>query len=136
MPNVNPQQVILDTNILVAAAFNPHSHSAQIIDAIRAGDFDLVWHHKTLAECQRIIRKIPPIHWHHFEDLFKPENEYTGTLAVENFTQITDPDDRKFAALAAATDAILVSNDQHFHTVNQLLNIRLMSPREFVTSIR
>lgn len=127
------QGVILDTNVLVGAGFNPHSHSAQIIESIRAGDIDLIWHQKTLAECERIIRKIPPLRWHQFEGLFEAEHEFEGILAVENFSQISDFEDRKFAALAAATNAILISNDHHFHNVIAQLSITVMTPRHFAT---
>lgn len=69
--------VILDTNIFVAAGFNGRSASARIIEAVRSGH--LVWA-ATFAE------------------LFRTEDHFTGATHPDHFDPISDPDDRKFAA--------------------------------------
>ncbi len=126
------QQVILDTNILVASGFNSHSHAAQIIEWIRAGTLVLVWHQKTRAECQRVIKQIPPLTWTAFERLFAPENQVRTSLAVGDFQFIPDPDDRKFAALAVITGVPLISNDRHLLECREWLKIRVMRSNEFI----
>lgn len=125
-----PDKVILDTNVLVAAGFNPHSSSAKIIASIRAGKTTLVWNRSTLAESKAIIEQIPPLVWKQFSNLFSPEWEFQGETHPENFIEIEDPDDRKFAALAAATQATLISNDEHLLSVRNQLKIRILTPKE------
>lgn len=129
MTNVQP--VVLDTNVFVAAGFNPHSHAAHVLQQVRDGDLRVVWHPRTRAETKRIIRQIPPLSWGQFEDIFTPEGRYDGPLSLERYTAITDSDDRKFAALAAAMDAILVTNDRHLLSVRDKLPLQVVSTKEF-----
>lgn len=128
-------RVVLDTNILVAAGFNPHSSAAQIIEAARRGDLIAVWHASTRAESRLILDKIPPLDWARFADLFDPAHEHTGTLDTDAFAQVTDPDDRKYAALAAATNAILVSNDAHLLSIRAALPITVRTSRELARDL-
>jgi predicted nucleic acid-binding protein len=46
---------------------------------------------------------------------------------------VRDSDDRKFVALASAAGAILVSSDEHLLKVRQVLDVAVMTPREFIT---
>jgi predicted nucleic acid-binding protein len=125
-----PDTVVLDTNVLVAAGFNPHSSSAKIIASIRTGKTTLVWNRSTRAESKAIIEQIPPLAWEAFSDLFRPEQEYQSETHPGDFEQIEDSDDRKFAALAAATQAALISNDEHLLSVRKQLKIRILTPKE------
>lgn len=126
------RRVIPDTNILVAAGFNPRSHAAGIVRRIRSGTLELVWHQQTKAEYRHIISKIPVLSWPEFEDLFAPEWEHKEPLTPGDFEDIPDPDDRKFAALAAASGAVLISNDQHLLTHRTQSGIRVMKSAEFM----
>jgi uncharacterized protein len=36
-------RVVLDTNVFVGAGFNPRSHSALLLDAVRDGRLRMVW---------------------------------------------------------------------------------------------
>lgn len=125
-------RVVIDTNILVAADFNPDSHAAQIIERVRSGSLDLIWHQKTKAEYHRIINQIPPLSWSNFEDLFTSNNEFKNDIMSGNFQFIVDPDDRKFAALAAGSNAVLISNDQHLLASREKLGIITLTSSEFI----
>ena len=50
-----------------------------------------------------MLRRVPPLDWQRFAPLFQPEWEHPDELDLTPFGAIEDPDDRKFAALAAAT---------------------------------
>ncbi len=128
-------RVVLDTNIFVAAGFNPRSSAAHIIEAARRGDVIVVWHASTRAETRAILEQIPPLSWARFADLFDPIHEYTGELDPDAFQQVIDPDDRKFAALAAATNAILVSNDAHLLAIRDALPIPVRASRELARDL-
>lgn len=126
--------VVLDTNIFVAAGFSPGSASGRIVRAVRDGRLMLVWNAATRRETERILKKIPPIRDQELIPLFEEGYEYTGETDCDAFAAIEDPDDRKFAALAAAADVELVSQDDHLLAVANCWpgRLRITSPRSFV----
>lgn len=128
-------RVVLDTNILVAAGFNPRSSAARIIQAARQGELAFVWHASTRAESRKLLDQIPPLDWAQFTDLFEPAAEHTGPLDLGAFAQVPDPDDRKYAALAAAADAILVSNDAHLLARRDTLPITVRTSSELARDL-
>jgi predicted nucleic acid-binding protein len=105
--------LVLDTNVFVAAGFNPRSASAALVRQVRRGELDMVWNDATRREIEYVVRRIPPVRTFAIDDLFRPEHRYTGATHPTKFRRIPDPDDRKFAALAYATGATLISNDEH-----------------------
>lgn len=127
-------RLILDTNIFVAAGFSPRSSSAKIIKAVRAGEYQLIWNQATKRETKAIISKIPPLSWERFSQLFKPKNEFTNKTYPQEFKQIKDPDDRKFAALASATKATIITNDDHLLTHKNTLHVKILTPGELIPS--
>jgi predicted nucleic acid-binding protein len=123
---------VLDTNIFVAAGFARRSHAQQIIDAVRAGDVRLVWNEATASETRRVIDQIPPLDWKRFVDLFEPDDKCAAAVRPERYQQVGDPTDRKFAALANAADAVLVSQDSDLLSVRDQLDVTVLTAREFV----
>jgi predicted nucleic acid-binding protein len=123
--------VILDTNVFVAAGFNSHSHAARILDAVEGGRLQMVWNDATRREITHILRRIPPLANFSVTCLFRLEERYTGPTDPERFTMVPDPDDRKFAALAHAVGAILVSRDEHLLQRREHLGVTVLTPQEF-----
>ncbi len=107
------RDVVLDTNVFIAAAFKPGSDSARVLEAVRSGRLRLVWSEATRNEAEALLEKIPPISWETVADLFEEGNRWPELLDDSEFSTVPDPDDRKFAALAAASGATLVSLDSH-----------------------
>lgn len=104
-------RVVLDTNVLVGAAFNPGSASAEVVRAVRNGRLRMPWTEATREEAERILRTIPPLSWSGMRDLFRDEDRVEEALDETGLGWIPDPADRKFAALARAARAALVSSD-------------------------
>lgn len=127
--------MVLDTNILVAAGFNPGSRAAQLVRLLCQGALRLVWNRATLDETRRVVQQIPPLNWDEFADLFSEETEFTGPADPAAYPIIADPSDRKFAALAAAAGALLVSNDDHLLSVRERLDLEVLTPAELVERI-
>jgi uncharacterized protein len=127
------QEIVVDTNVFVAAGFNPKSASARILAAVRAGRLRLIWNEPTRRETEMILRRIPRLDWEKVADLFQPEGEFTGPVDPEAFALITDPDDRKFAALSAAANRPLVTNDDHLLAHRNTIGVDILTPRAFVT---
>src|SRR6266478_2244400 len=130
------EAVVVDTNVFVAAGFNPRSAAARILEAIREGRFRLIWNQPTRRETEMILRRIPRLDWQTAADLFRSEEEFTGSVDPAAFTVIADPDDRKFAALSAAADVPLVTNDKLVLAQQGRIGIDIVTPRDFLARLR
>jgi uncharacterized protein len=128
-------KVVLDTNVFVAAGFEPKSASARLLEALSQGRCRMVWHRMTRRETERVLRRIPPLDWQRFAQLFRPEWEHRAEFDLTPFGAIEDPDDRKFAALAAATQSVLVSQDDHLLARRGELPVRVLRPSEFLAEL-
>jgi predicted nucleic acid-binding protein len=127
--------VVLDTNLFVAAGFNPKSHATRVLAAVRAGDLRLVWDEPTRRETEHVVGKIPPLAGTDLSDLFRPEERYDGSTDPDRFGSVPDPADRKFAALAAAAGAVLVTLDRHLLEGRSVAGNLILTPTEFVARI-
>jgi predicted nucleic acid-binding protein len=125
-------KVILDTNVFVAAGFNPTSHSARLIDAVRTGRLRMVWNDATRREIEHILRQIPRLSWERYVDLFREEDRFQGETHPEQFDYVPDPADRKFAALADATGVPLVTSDEDLLQGRARASTPILTPGEFV----
>lgn len=130
------RRVVLDTNVFVAAGFNARSRSAEVLSRVGRGELELVWNEATRRETAHILRKIPPLEWQHFEDLFEEPSRYDGPCDVDAFDHIPDRDDRKFAALASAWDAVLVTMDDHLLDARGEGGLRVETPDELLQLVR
>ena len=128
--------VVIDTNVFVAALFNPRSASARILEGVRERRFRLIWNQPTRRETEMILRRIPHLDWQKVADLFRPEEEFTGPVDPAAFTVIADPDDRKFAALSAAADVPLVTSDKLVLAQQGRIGIEIVTPRDFLARQR
>jgi predicted nucleic acid-binding protein len=123
--------VVIDTNVFVAALFNPRSASARILEGVRERRLRLIWNHPTRSETEMILRRIPRLDWQKVADLFRPEDEFIGPVDPAAFTTIADPDDRKFAALSAAANVPLVTSDKLVLAQRGKIGIEIVTPRDF-----
>ncbi|MGP9821033.1 PIN domain-containing protein [Salinarimonas sp. NSM] len=106
-------RIVVDTNAFVAAGFNPGSASARILEAVRAQALTLVWDDATRAETRRVLTRIPRLRWEDVAPLFRDAARFDDAPDPSAFGLIVDPSDRKFAALASAAGAVLVTSDDH-----------------------
>ncbi len=104
--------IVLDTNVFVAAAFRPGSASRRLVEAVRRGELRLVWDDATRRETETVLGRIPVISADDMVELFREEHRFRGATDSAAFAAVPDPEDRKFAALAAAAGATLVSMDR------------------------
>ena len=123
--------VVLDTNILIAAGFDPKSHAARIVRAIRAGRLRMVWCEETRRESERLLRKIPPLSWRAFADLFSEDARRSGKIDPSAYAEIPDPADRVFAALAHAAGATLITQDKHLLANRSSAEVPYLTAHEF-----
>jgi uncharacterized protein len=123
------KRIVVDTNVFVAAGFNPRSAAARILSAVREGGLQLIWNEPTRRETELILRQIPRLDWESVADLFRPETEFLGPVDPESFVFVPDPQDRKFAALSVASQTPLVTNDHHLLSH---IGIDALTPRAFL----
>ena len=128
--------IVIDTNVFVAAGFNPRSASARVLAAARDGRLRLIWNTSTRRETEMILMRIPRLDWERFADLFQPEGEFTGPVDPDAFALVADPDDRKFAALSAAAKRPLVTNDNDLLSARTSTGIDVLTPRAFLARER
>jgi predicted nucleic acid-binding protein len=126
------RRIVIDTNVFVAAGFNPRSAAARILAAVREGRFQLIWNEPTRRETQSILRQIPHLDWERFADLFQPAMEFLGPVDPESFVLVPDPEDRKIAALSVAAQSPLVTNDNHLLSHKHSVGLDVLTPHEFL----
>jgi len=127
--------VVIDTNVFVAALFRTDSHAARLVAHVRQGAYRMVWNEETKRETHAIVAKIPPIEWASVECLFDEGCQFAGLTSPGSFLAVPDPDDRKFAALAHASGAILISQDSDLLDHPERLPILVLTPKEFLDGI-
>ncbi|QDU23563.1 PIN domain-containing protein [Urbifossiella limnaea] len=71
--------VVVDTNLFVAAGFNPGSDAARVLSAVRAGTLRLVWDEATRREPEHVVGKIPPLSGTDLSEFFRPDGGHATT---------------------------------------------------------
>lgn len=125
------ERVVIDTSVFVGAGFNADSGAGATVQAVRDGRLRMPWTEDTRREVKTVLETIPPLDWSDVEGLFRDEDRYDGDPETGGLQWVEDPDDRKFAALARAADAALVSNDDDFLARRDEAGIPVYSSREF-----
>ena len=131
MTTETPAPVVLDTNVFVGAGFNPGSASAGLVDEVREGRLSMPWTDATRGEVERILRTIPPLSWAAVRGLFREEARMAEPPDEEGLGWIPDPADRKFAALARAAGAVLVSSDRDLLGRREEAGFPVLTPGEY-----
>lgn len=124
--------VVIDTNVFVAAGFHPRSDAARILRAVADGRLRMIWNEETRRETRHILERIPPLSWTRFAALFAESGRFTAPTHPEQFGQIADPDDRKFAALAYRAKAVLITQDDDLLSVRLGMAVAVETAPEFV----
>jgi hypothetical protein len=91
----------------------------------------MVWNEATRREIERILGRIPPLRGYSVTELFRPADRFSAPTQPEQFAAIPDPDDRKFAALGHAANAIVISNDKHLLGYRDGLELTVLTPGAF-----
>ena len=125
-------RIVIDTNVFVAAGFDPGSASARILKDVAAGRLALVWDEPTRAETRAVLERIPRLRWTDAAPLFRDEGRHDRPTDPDAFGCVEDPADRKFAALAAAADAVLITSDAHLLAHAGRLPFGIETPGAFV----
>jgi putative PIN family toxin of toxin-antitoxin system len=125
-------RVVLDTNVLVAAAYAPHSASRRIVEACLDGQLAAVASPAIKREYELIIGRAVRVEG--YQDQLA---RLLGRLDLANPAETPrrvpdDPDDDKFLSAAAAGHAgWIITNDRHLLALASDGPARIVSPAAF-----
>ena len=111
--------VVLDTNILVSAAWSPGKNASNILSASFAGKFTVCYDYRILEEYDRVLR-YPKLRFSEWEinSILDPLVKNGISVIAEPIPNISferDESDRKFYEVAVFCHAVLISgNLAHF----------------------
>jgi putative PIN family toxin of toxin-antitoxin system len=133
-------RIVLDANVLVSAILSPRGTPAQILNAWRAEQFDLVISQAILAEIDRVFRypKIAKRHRWSEEQLqtFLDNLSHIAILTpgTLSLAVITDdpPDDRYLECAVEGEAAYIVSGDRLLLRLGVYQGIPILTPRAFL----
>jgi uncharacterized protein len=125
-------RLLLDANVLIAAAYNPHSASAGIVKLVERQRLRLIISPAIRREYERLIPKAVRSRekrdwiWRILDLAENVTPEETPAAVTE------DSDDDKFLAAAVAGQAAaIVSNDEHLLAMHPYQGIDILRPRAF-----
>jgi putative PIN family toxin of toxin-antitoxin system len=127
------KRVVLDTNVLVAAAYNPASASRRLVEACLAGELTAVLSPALLREYEFILARA--VRRHPYLVRLHLLLERTETVQPAETPQVVpdDPDDDKLVAVALAAGAVIVTNDAHLLGVAGHEGLRVFRPADLST---
>jgi len=126
-------RVVLDTNLLVAAAYSPTSASRTIVEACLNNQLQLLVSDALRREYDFILKRA--LHATGYEERLAEIIAQATPFEPQNVPRVVpeDPDDDKLVALAfeARADA-LVTNDRHLLSLNPYHELPIVQPSRFV----
>ena len=129
--------LVLDTNLLVAAAYAPRSASAGLLAAVRGGELRWAVSPAAFAEYRFVVPRAVrrPGGAAMILESLRHAEPVVPTAARDAAARgvSEDPDDDKFLALAAAAGAdALLSNDRHLLDVGRYAGVPILRPGAWV----
>jgi putative PIN family toxin of toxin-antitoxin system len=136
-------RVVLDANQFISAVLVPLGHPAQILQAWRAGRFELALSPAILSEVRRVLL-YPRLQKKHGWDekqiddfmagIIEAATLMPGTLSVQAVPD--DPTDDKYVACALEASAqYIVSGDQHLTRLKRYQGVEIVTPASFIESV-
>ena len=127
------KRVVLDTNVLVASAYNAESASRRIVEACRSGELVLIVSPAIRREYDRILPRAirRPDAREQIDELL----ERAEVVSPADTPRIVpdDPEDDKFIAAAAAGAAdALITNDAHLLSAAPHTRVHIIQPSVFL----
>lgn len=121
--------VILDTNVFLAAYWNPGCASARLIRACIDGLVRAVYTDPVRREALRMLGQVRvSSDYMTWLEQFWGKAERVEPVAVDD-VHIDDPDDRKFLEAAAGSEAdFIATNDDHLLRIGYLGRTEILNP--------
>ena len=136
-------RVVIDTNIFVSAAINPRGALAQVLDAWRDHQYELLISPSILEEVLEVIKRPSIRSRHGWSDeeieIFFRGLQLFAVITPDDFAIAEvedDPDDDKFlvCAVEGAADYI-ISGDPHLLDIEYYQKIPIINPNQFLDTL-
>jgi len=126
-------RVMIDTNVVVSAVYNPKSKPANVLRHV-CEKHELILCDYIIAECYDVIMRKFPQHTTVFDKLLATLG-YELVAAPRKGVEMSDPKDSPIlnAALIADID-IIVSGDKHFLALD-MKRPQVLSPAEYLSAL-
>jgi hypothetical protein len=136
-------RAVLDANVFVRAILEPRGQPARVLDAWRAGVFDVAVCNDIIAEVREVLRRPRLRRRHGWSD--EQISEFLALLrevAVVTTGEIQvkavagDPDDDMYLACALEAGAdYVVSGDDHLRVLGSYRGVAILSARQFLAAL-
>jgi putative PIN family toxin of toxin-antitoxin system len=130
---MHPPRVVLDTNLLVGAAYHPASASRRMVDACLRGEVVALLSPALRQEYEHILGQAVRVPGYDAE--LRRFLEQATVVQPRQTPRVVpeDPDDDKLVAAALAGGAeVIVTSDRHLLCLNPYGSLRILRPGEFV----
>lgn len=127
--STDPVTVLLDTNVFLAAYWNPHCASARVIRACIDGLVRVVYTEPVKREVTRLLAQVRVSdEYMKWLEPFWSAAVLVDPVRVDDVS-IEDADDRKFLEAAAGSEAdFLATNDDHLLKIGYLDRTEILTP--------
>ena len=130
-------RIVIDTNLIIAARFNPKSASAKILEKAEKGKLELIWSDEMYREAMRILQNVRADEkfYKRIEKILNSSHKVTQLPRLNIIHE--DPSDNMFlaAALQGSADYI-VSNDRHLLRLKEFRSIPIVSSQQALQLFR
>ena len=131
-------KVVIDTNVFVSSFFG--GSPREIINLWKDGKIVLCLTQAIIEEYLEVLNRLglkDKNEIDHLAKLFAEGYNSIYTSDTPNLNVVkNDPDDNKFLECAVALDCkIIISGDKHLKEIKKYINIDIMSPGDFLSSL-
>ena len=133
-------RAVLDGNVIVSALLSPQGTPAKIFREWLDGGYDLVLSPLLLAELERVLgypklrERVSRAEVRELIELLRRGADQRGDPSDPPPARSADPGDDYLIALAAASQAVIVSGDRHLLSLSDALPV--YSPAQFLDVIQ
>ena len=132
-------RAVLDTNVIISAALSSRSSPARVMRAWLEGSYELVVSEMLLDELARALAypklraRVTEVEANELVELLRRGADLRADPAGAPPVRSSDPDDDHLIALAAASQAVIVSGDGHLLDLGDRLPV--YTPAAFLSLI-
>lgn len=133
-------RVVIDTNVLVSAAINPHGSPGRVLDAVLAEALTVLHDDRILSEYREVLTRpffgFASADIDALLDFIEFTGEHVSTRDIG--AVLPDESDLPFLEVAAAghADALITGNLKHFKPRRGKHDVHVCTPAEFLKLIR
>jgi len=128
-------KIMIDTNVLISAVYNPNSKPALAVRNVCENHELLLCDH-IVSECYDVVTRKFPQHTSALNTLFASLGYSLVVAPRSESTQIADPKDAPILNVAILEDVdIIISGDNHFLNIN-LERPKILSPAQYLKIVK